>query len=135
MRTVCYIVQTMTMQQGNPEPQVEENVFFGPVDEVNKELRDAEKLNAQGQITHANDPPTLAVLKNREQIIKALLTHDLDTLPVHPRFGSGQGQCRFECCPQIIFVNNIKVSIRGTKSSSENHKPINILLPNGIRIN
>jgi hypothetical protein len=132
MRTVCYIVHTAILTQGE-DPQVNENIFFGPVDEVTKELKELQKSNAQAQITHAKDNGVLAQLKNKEQILSTLTSHDLDKLPVFPQFATGQGQCRFECYPSVAFINNIKVSIRGTKAANE-PKALTILLPPGVRV-
>jgi hypothetical protein len=134
MRIVCYVVHIMKLKQGE-DPQVEENIFFGPVDEMNKELRDLERLNGQAQITHALDGEVLAMLKNKEQVFKILLGHDLNKLPVFPLFGAGQGQCRFDCYPNVAFINNIRVSIRGKKADGEPvQKEVGILLPAGVRI-
>lgn len=110
-------------------------MFFGPVEDVAKDLEAAAKSLAQAQIVHANDFDTLAVLMNRAAVIKHLREHDLDKLPVYPVIGTGQSQLRFKENPNVAFINQIKVSIRGDKAVDEKvNTPLNIVLPPGVRL-
>lgn len=134
MRSVCYIVEMVVLQQGQ-DPKPEHKLFFGPVNEVLEELKDAAKNLAQAKLVHANEPETLVVLMNRESVIDHLINQDLNKLPRFPMVGTGQSQARFRECPTIAFINEIKLSIRGETDKDEKvTTPIHILLPPGVRL-
>lgn len=134
MRSVCYQINTVVLVVGC-EPQPEDRIFFGPVEDVVKDLKKAETDLAQAMIVHANDLDTLPVLMNRNMVVKHLLSQDLDKLPVYPSIGTGQSQQRFKENPNIAFINQVKVTIRGEKDPNEKvDKPLNILIPPGVRL-
>jgi len=119
----------MMIRQGH-EPDMLQVWYFGPVADVTKDLKNDLKTNAQVQIAHANDPETLAQALNAEQVIKHLMGLDLAKLPVYPKRATGDGQAKFG---QVSFYNQISLSIRGEATPDE-PKHLNILLPNGVRL-
>jgi hypothetical protein len=129
MRSVCYAIQTVTLKVGQ-DPAVDDAIFFGPINDVVEELKKLEKLNKQAQIAHATDNEQLAFLMNKEQVIKHLLSHDLDKLPVYPSWGTGESRMRFPCDTNTAYINNVKVSVKGSKEANE-PKALTILLPPG----
>lgn len=132
MRSVCYQINTVILRVGC-EPQPEEKLYFGTVDDVVKDLKEFEKTITQALIVHATDLNMVPVLLNRRAVVQHLLDQDFDKLPVYPNVGAGQSQMRFRENPQVAFINQVKVSIRGEKSNDE-YKPIHIALPPGVRL-
>jgi hypothetical protein len=134
MRLVCYQINTVILRVGC-DPQPEEKLYFGTVDDVQKDLKEFEKTLAQALIVHANDLDMVPVLMNRRAVVQHLLDQDWDKLPKYPQVGAGQSQLRFKENPNVAFINQVKVSIRGEKSNDETVKPpIHIALPPGVRL-
>jgi hypothetical protein len=91
MRLVCYQINTVILRAGC-EPQPEEKLFFGTVDEVQNDLKEYEKTNAQALIVHANDLDMVPVLLNRRAVVQHLLDQDFDKIMRYPQVGAGQSQ-------------------------------------------
>jgi hypothetical protein len=130
MTSVCYFVDLLTHTPASG-PQMEHILFFGPLEEVLKDLEIAETSQRQLMIAHADDDVMLAIARVRLQIIKQLQTHDMATLPKYPAFGAGAAQYR-DPDGKAMFRVQIKVSLRGEVPQQDITKATNIILPPGV---
>ena len=132
MRTVCYIVDTVILNRDGPT--IENLTIFGTINDVLAELKKAEEVTAQALIVNATDPVALSKTKCREQIIRQLMNHDIDTLPKYPAWGGGEAVLN-DADNGYMYTVKFKVSIRGDASLDEpKPKTVSILLPPGVRL-
>lgn len=131
MRIVCYAVD-IGVSVPNGGVSLEQMIFFGEESEVLKDLEQTEKIQNQVLITHPSDPVITPMARIKLQVVGQLKNHDTTKIPQFPAFGTGQLQM-LDPEFQIKFQIMLRVSYRGEVAKADITKPVNILLPPGVR--
>jgi len=134
MRIVCYKIDFVIIFP-NGEAKPEQLCFFGFEDKVNDELALAEKAQSQAIIVHAADPSIVAQARAKLQIVRQLLRHDINKVPMYPVFGTGNKAWQDKDFPMgfqvMIAVSQIT---DGNNKPQDLTKPVNIVLPAGVSL-